>query len=124
VDGEDPGRTRRLVGLGVGGGGVLALGIAGVVTLRARSDYHHALSAHCRGSTQMCDAVGQAAAESAHHRANVATVVTIGGLVAATGGIVLYLLTPRAGSRDGEHALYLVPSVGGDANGVVFGGAF
>jgi hypothetical protein len=122
--GADPGRTRRLVGLGVAGGGVVALGVAGVVTLRARSDYHHALSAHCRGSTAMCDATGQAAADSAHHRANLATVVTIGGLVAVTGGIVVYLLAPRAGSRDGEHAMYLAPSVGGDANGVVFGGAF
>lgn len=121
---DDPGRTRKLAGLGAAGAGALAIGIAGVVTLRARSDYQHALSAHCRGETTMCDATGQASAQSARHRANIATVLTIGGAAAVAGGLVLYFTTPKPGSHAAEHALYLAPSVGGDSGGVVFGGAF
>jgi hypothetical protein len=122
--GDDPGRTRRLVGLGGAGAGGLAIVIAGVVTLRARSDYQHALSAHCRGLTTMCDATGLAASQSARHRANIATGFTIGGMAALAGGLVVYFTAPKAGSHAAEHALYLGPSVEGDTSGVVFGGAF
>jgi hypothetical protein len=121
---DDPGRTRRMVGLGVAGSGVLALGIAGVVTLRASSDYDHALSAHCRGVRTMCDAIGLKAARSARTRANVATGLTIGGAAAVAAGLFVYFTTPQSASKPAEHALYLAPSLGGDASGVVLGGAF
>jgi hypothetical protein len=122
ADHGDPGRNRRLLGLGVTGAGAVALGIAGIVTLRARSDYHHALDAHCRGNTDMCDPIGVTAADSARHRANIATIVSIGGVAAVAGGLVLYFLAPHA-SRD-EHALYLAPEVAPDHGTLVFGGAF
>src|SRR6185436_16514081 len=53
-----PGRTRRIVGLGVAGAGALTMGIAGIVTLGARSDYRKALDAHCQGATDMCNDEG------------------------------------------------------------------
>jgi len=124
VSERDPGRNRRLLGLGIGGAGVVAVGIAGIVTLGARSDYKDALRAHCRGATDMCDADGLAATHSARHRANIATGVTIFGLAAVAGGLVLYFTTPAAAARHDEHALYLAPSIGGDGGGVVLGGAF
>ncbi len=117
-------QKRRLIGLGISGGGVFALGIAGIVTLRARGDYKHAISAHCRGATDMCDADGLAATHSARRRANIATGITIGGLAAVAGGLVVYFTASRAASHGDEHALYLAPSLGGDGTGVVFGGAF
>ena len=117
-------RKRRLIGLGISGGGGLAMGIAGIVTLRARGDYQHAISAHCRGATDMCDAVGLAATHSARRRANIATGITIGGLAAVGGGLYLYFTASKAAAHGEEHALYLAPSVGGDGTGVVFGGAF
>lgn len=119
-----PDPRRRLIGLGVSGAGVVALGVAGIVTLRARGDYHHALSAHCSGMTDMCDEIGQAAARSARRRANISTGVTIGGALAVAGGLFLYFTarTPAPASRD-EHALYVAPVVG-DGTGVVLGGAF
>lgn len=117
-------RNRRFIGLGITGGGVLAMGIAGIVTLRARGDYNHAISAHCGGSPDRCDDVGLAATHSARHRANIATGVTIGGLAAVAGGLVVYFTASRAAAHSDEHALYLAPSLGGDGTGVVFGGAF
>ena len=120
-----PVRTRRLVGLGTSGAGVVAIGIAGIVTLRARGDYKHALDVHCNGRTDMCDEIGQAAAHSARRRANISTGVTIAGLGAIAGGVYLYLTANRAASAaSSEHALYLAPVASGDGTGVVLGGAF
>jgi hypothetical protein len=123
ADGEAV-RKRRFIGLGITGGGVLAMGIAGIVTLRARGDYNHAISAHCGGSTDTCDDVGLAATHSARRRANIATGITIGGLAAVAGGLVVYFTASRAAAHGEEHALYLAPSLGGDGTGVVLGGAF
>lgn len=117
----DPGHQRRLIGLGVSGGGVALVAIAGIVTLRARSDYRHALSAHCHGATDMCDDIGQTDTHSARRRANISTAVAIGGLAAIGAGIYLYVTTPRR--ERAEHAMYLAPSVDGGP-GVVLGGAF
>jgi len=123
ADGEAV-RKRRFIGLGITGGGVLAMGIARIVTLRARGDYNHAISAHCGGSTDTCDDVGLAATHSARRRANIATGITIGGLAAVAGGLVVYFTASRAAAHGEEHALYLAPSLGGDGTGVVLGGAF
>ncbi|MEO7732067.1 MAG: hypothetical protein ABIY55_13925, partial [Kofleriaceae bacterium] len=66
----NPGHSRRILGLGVAAAGVVAVGIAGIVTLGARSDYQQALTDHCRGATDMCDAEGltqtHAALDTAH----------------------------------------------------------
>jgi len=63
----DPDRNRRLIGLGAAGAGAVAVGIAGIATLRARSDYQHALHGHCNDATDMCDATGVADTHSARH---------------------------------------------------------
>jgi hypothetical protein len=122
--GAEPDPTRRLLGLGVSSAGGLTVVIAGIVTLRARSDYKYALSTHCRGDTNMCDAAGLAVTHGARHRANIATIATIGGLAAVGGGLYLYFTAPKAASSRTEHALYVAPSIDADASGVVFGGAF
>jgi tetratricopeptide (TPR) repeat protein len=122
--GDDPNRTRRLVGLGASGVGGLLIVIAGVVTLDAHSDYQHALSGYCRGVPAMCDATGLARTRSARHRANIATGLTLGGAAVVAGGLYLYFTNRRVGSHGAEQALYVAPSVGDDGGGVVFGGAF
>lgn len=122
TDSADAGRTRRLLGLGVTGAGALALGIAGIVTLNAHSDYQHALDGYCGSRIDMCDDTGLARTHSARHRANIATGITIAGIAAMAGGAFLYFTAPRAESRE-PHALYLAPALGG-ATGVVLGGAF
>ncbi len=122
----DPGSTRRLIGLGVSGAGVVAVGIAGIATLRARSDYQHALHGYCNDAPDMCDATGLSRTHSARHRANIATAVTLLGTAAVGGGLYLYFTTPQAAERPDRpgHALYLAPAIGGDGAGVVLGGAF
>jgi tetratricopeptide (TPR) repeat protein len=120
----DPGHTRRLIGLGAAGTGGLAVVIAGIATLRARSDYQHALHGHCNDAPDMCDATGLSGSHSARHRANIATVVTLLGTAAVAGGLYLYVTTPATSERPERRALYLVPAIGGDGAGVVLGGAF
>lgn len=122
----DPGRTRRLIGLGASGAGVVAVGIAGIATLRARSDYQHALHGYCNDAPDMCDPTGLSRTHSARHRANIATAVTLLGTAAVAGGLYLYFTTPQTAEHPDHpgHALYLAPAIGGDGAGVVLGGAF
>jgi tetratricopeptide (TPR) repeat protein len=119
----DRGQTRRLLGLGTAGVGVVVIGIAGIVTLNARSDYQHALDGYCGGATDMCDDTGLSRTHSARHRANIATVVTLAGVAAVAGGVYLYLSGRREPRERTEHALYIAPALGA-ATGVVLGGAF
>jgi tetratricopeptide (TPR) repeat protein len=119
----DPGRSRRLIGLGASGAGVVAVVIAGITTLRARSDYDHALHGYCNDAPDMCDPTGLSRTHSARHRANIATAVTLLGTAAVAGGLYLYFTNPQPAERPG-HALYVVPAIGGGGAGVVLGGAF
>jgi hypothetical protein len=117
------GRTRRFIGLGVAGAGVVAMGIAGLVTLSARGDYRNAIDDHCQGATDMCDDDGISITHDAAHRANIATVVTLGGLAAVVTGLVVYFTAPRTPVAS-EHALYLAPAVGAGGGTLVLGGSF
>jgi hypothetical protein len=106
----DPGRNRRLLGLGVSGAGAVAMVIAGITTLNAHSDYEHALTGYCMGHTNMCDETGLARTHSARHRANIATAVTLFGMAAVAGGLALYFTAPHApGPASTEHALRRSP---------------
>ncbi|HEX2691632.1 MAG TPA: hypothetical protein VHN14_33705 [Kofleriaceae bacterium] len=120
---DDSDSTRHIIGLGVTGAGVVAMGIAGIVTYRARSDYRYALSTHCRGDKLMCDDKGLSVTHGALHRANIATIVTIGGLVTVAGGLLLFFTEPAVAPHRNEHALYLAPSLDAGGASVVFGGA-
>jgi len=112
----------KLAAYAGGGVGLIGLGVAGAITLGARSSYNDALSQHCRNDTTMCDAEGLKATKDARHKANIATGVTIasGAIVAAA--VVLYVIAPK--SHRAEHALRVVPSVGGGQAGVVLTGGF
>jgi hypothetical protein len=118
-----PGRTQRIAGIAVVAAGGVAIGIASALTLSARGTYKDALEAHCMGSTSMCDAEGLTLTADARSRANGATVITLVGGAAIIGGVVLYLIAPKAASST-EQALYLTPTVGPDGGGLVFGGRY
>ena len=113
---EHPGRGRRIAGLAIASAGAIGLGIAGYVTLDARSSYNDALAAHCMGVTNMCNAAGLELTHDARSRANTATVIAILGGVAIAGGVVLYVTAPKR--------TYIAPSAERSGGGVVFGGTF
>lgn len=120
---SDPGRGRKIAGIVVGSAGIVAIGVAGGLTLSAKSKYQDAIDAHCGGSSSMCDMEGLDITHDARHRANIMTVVTLVGVAAVAGGVVLYLTAPKADAKS-EHALYLAPQVSGDGAAAILGGTF
>lgn len=121
----DPGHGYKLAAYGVGGAGIVAIGVSGYLALSARSTYNDALTAHCGGMTNNCDATGLKATHDARHQANIATVVFSVGLAAVGGGVALYLLAPKHhAEKPDESALYLVPSFDANGGGLVLGGGF
>ncbi|MEJ7596485.1 MAG: hypothetical protein WKG01_01140 [Kofleriaceae bacterium] len=111
-----PGRGRRIAGVVIASAGVIGVGVAGYVTLDARSSYHDALETHCMGVTNMCNATGLELTQAARSRANTATVIAILGGVAIAGGVVLYVTAPKR--------TYIAPVPERSGGGVVFGGNF
>jgi len=122
-----PGRTQRILGLSMVGGGVAAGVVAGVLTLGARNKYRDALDTYCMSDAMMCDDRGLEITGDARSRANLATVITIAGGALVIGGVVLYMLAPDAVTEvvgDERSALYVTPVVGADGGGLVFGGRY
>jgi serine/threonine-protein kinase len=121
VAAESPGHTQRIAGIAVGGAGVVLIGVASVITLSARSKYNDALAMHCMNMTNMCDGQGLTDTHDARHTANIATVVGAVGVAAVVGGVVMYVIAPKA-AAGGEHAYYLVPALTNESAGFAFGG--
>jgi hypothetical protein len=121
---RDPGRRRRLVGLGVAGAGVVAVGVAVAITLSARGTYRDALADHCMNSAATCDPTGFRLTQDARSTANVATVISLVGGAAVIGGVVLYVTGRKASSRAETQALYITPAIGAHGGGFVVGGSF
>lgn len=120
-----PGHGQRIAGIVVGSAGVVAVGVASGITLSARGKYKDALSAHCMGSTTMCDPIGLDRTHHERHIANIATVVSIVGGAAVIGGVVLYLTAPSGDAKPkDEHALRVTPVIGSDGAAVFLDGAF
>ena len=122
-----PGRTQRILGLSLVGGGVAAGVVAGVLTLGARNKYRDALDMYCMSDAMMCDDRGLEITGDARSRANLSTVITVAGGALVIGGILLYVLAPDAVAEvvgDERSALYVTPVVGPDGGGVVFGGRY
>ncbi len=97
------------------------ISVSSYIALSARSKYNDALAMNCMGMTNTCNDQGLTDTHDARHSANIATVVFSLGLAATAGGVVLYLLAPKA-PASAEHAFYLVPTVGADGAAVVLGG--
>ncbi|MCX5742279.1 MAG: hypothetical protein NT062_07265 [Proteobacteria bacterium] len=128
VELDDPGKSRRILGYGLGGLGVVGVGVSTYLTLSARGDYRDALASHCGGSSTNCDTQGLSITHDARTKANIATVVFSAGLLAIAGGVVLYVLAPKATAHEEdageEAAYYLAPSIGDHGGGLVFGGRY
>jgi tetratricopeptide (TPR) repeat protein len=115
-------RTRTLAGLGIAGGGGLALGISTVIALGAKGDYDDALADHCGGDPNACSPIGYERTSAARRRGNLATVIGGVGVAAIAGGLALWLTAPSE-PIEGGHAR-LVPQVWVDGAGVALSGRF
>lgn len=122
------GRNQRIAGIALGGGGLAAILVSTIMTVAAKSKYNDALAMYCGGMTNNCDPMGLTLTHEARSTANQATIVFLLGTAMVGGGVALYLLAPRsAPASDGapaeeQQSLYLVPSVGPNSAGIVFGG--
>ncbi len=125
VEPEGDGSSQRIAGIAVAGAGLVAVGVATVLTVKARTKYNDALKADCNGDRTMCDDTGLSETASARHRANVSTVVALIGAGAMGGGALLFFLAPHgAATVKSEHAFYLVPQLDADGAAVLLGGRF
>jgi hypothetical protein len=105
----DPGSTRRWLGVGVGGVGVVGVALGAVFGLRAKSKLNQSNDGPCDAS-DTCDAGGLALRHDASGAATLSTVFFAVGGVALAGGVVLYLTAPRSAPTVG---LVVAPAPGG-----------
>jgi hypothetical protein len=115
------GNLERTIALGAGGAGIVAIGIGAAFGLRSiakHSDYESLCHA---GS---CQAAAGPLHDQAVSAGNVSTVTfTVGGALAA-GGVVLWLLAPRASSDASASRLVVAPAIGSSSAGAVVSGAW
>lgn len=92
---------RRVLGFGIGAGGLVATATGLVLGLQARSKWDSA-SAHC-SATNVCDEAGATINRDARKLGNVGTVVGAVGVAALVAGAAIYFTAPAARSVT-EHA--------------------
>lgn len=92
-DARTGGGTQRSIGFAVGAAGVVGLGVAALFAVKAKSKDSDA-SSHC--PNDQCDPQGVQLGNEARSAANTATALSLGGLVALAGGIVLELTAPSS----------------------------
>jgi hypothetical protein len=92
----DPGRNRRVLGLGLGGAGIATLATGLGFGLAARGSWQSAFDdGLCDEDTRMCTAAGQERTSSARRNATVANVITGAGAAMMIAGAVVYFTAPH-----------------------------
>ncbi len=121
----DPGKTRRTVGLVMGGVGVVALAGGSVFAMQAWTGFDDARTecggevADCRGDV----ALAQDRVDGARSRALLATLGIGVGAAAVVGGALLYFTAPRA-EPEAPTGPTVSPIFGGDRAGLIVTGRF
>jgi serine/threonine-protein kinase len=109
---SDPGATRRWIGVGVAGAGVVGVVLGAVFGLSAKSKLDQSnQNGHC-DSADTCDPTGLSLRHDAGSAATLSTVLFVVGGVALAGGAVLYFTAPRPSTTVG---LAIAPAPGGGA---------
>jgi hypothetical protein len=115
---SDPGASRRLIGLGVGGAGVVAVVTGLVFGSLARSDLSKSED-HC-DSDNLCDQTGVDLVADAKSSANISTaLVTVGGAALLAGGILWFTAPKKSDSK-----LQAMPTAGPGHVGFALTGGF
>lgn len=118
----DPGKTRRLTGLIVGGSGLAATAVGLGFGWSARSKWNDAKAdGKCDTDTNLCTPEGQELADAARRRATISTVFVGVGAAMMVTGAVLYFTAPKA---ERPRRARLVPAGGHDSLGLALTGQF
>lgn len=112
------GSTQRVLGVLVAGVGVAGIAVGSVFGVMAGSQKNDAAS-QCNGS--VCNATGISDLNDARTKATVLTVGFIAGGALLAGGVVLYLVAPRAPTRTG---LGVGPGADGSVAGLTLRGGW
>jgi hypothetical protein len=97
---SDRGASRRWIGLGVGGLGVIGVGVGsalGLVAMSKRDQSNSGPSAPCDASNH-CSPAGLSLRSEAGSAASGANIAFIAGGVALAAGVVLFVTAPRGGT--------------------------
>jgi len=116
--------TRKYIGLGVGGAGLVAVGVGLVFGKKAMSANEDAKSL-CGPELQCSSAnfaKGKRLIEDGRSKATLSTVFVIGGGAAIAAGVVLFVTAPRATER--ATTARIVPIVDSTGAGIGFAGDF
>jgi tetratricopeptide (TPR) repeat protein len=116
--------TRKYLGLGIGGAGIIAVGVGLVVGAQAMSDNNKAKEL-C-GNDLACSPenfeAGKKLVADGRSKATISTVLVVAGGAAIAAGAVVYLTAPRA--REGTTAARIVPMIHETGAGIGFAGTF
>jgi serine/threonine-protein kinase len=111
----DRGRTRRYVGLGIGGAGAVGLVVGSVFGVLAKVKFDQSNSVQCNASTDRCYSPGFPMRKDAEHAATTSDVgFALGGVLLAAGATV-YFTAPKAVPAVGITVAPAVVASGGGA---------
>ncbi|HUQ05683.1 MAG TPA: hypothetical protein VM261_24435 [Kofleriaceae bacterium] len=115
----DPGRNRRVLGLGLGGAGIAVLATGLGFGLSARGSWQSAFDDRlCDETTLQCTPAGQERTSSARRNATVANVISGAGAALVVAGAVVYVTAPKRGK------LTVAPTAEGTGGAVILGGVW
>jgi hypothetical protein len=115
---SSPGSTQRVLGVVTGVVGLGGIAVGSVFGLIAKGHQSDA-GPHCNGT--VCDTSGLSDLSDARSAATVSTIGFIAGGAVLAGGVVLYLVAPRASSGTG---LVVAPGSAGSVAGLTLRGGW
>jgi hypothetical protein len=117
---EDPGKTRRWIGVGVGVVGLVGIGVGSVFGLIAENKLSESNGSHC-DTTDHCDSTGLGLRKDAGTAASVSTIAFAAGGVLLGAGVVLFVTAPRASTAS---AIVVAPAPLASGGGAVLRASF
>jgi serine/threonine-protein kinase len=119
---KERGGTQRIVGVGVMGLGIVAVGLGVVFGLSAKSKLSDSnADNHCHPDNH-CDALGYQLRNDAKDAAALSTISFVAGAIVIGVGATLYLTAPRGKPKSGS--VRVVPTFGAGAAGLGMAGDF
>lgn len=93
--------NRKLIGIGVLGGGVAITAVGGLFGLQAKSRWDEAQDKHgCNDDGDCTDNAGLRLIDSANSKGKLSTIFVGVGLAAVAGGVVLWITAPKATEKN------------------------